>query len=92
VGEHKREVQLSKHSKALVLTSALFFASATPAMAQDTVTTDPAVTTTDVRDDDDDNGEWGWLGLLGLAGLLGLKRRDDHRHTNTTGTSTSNRL
>lgn len=55
-----------------------------PAAAQDTQST-----TTTEREDDGFNP--GWLGLLGLAGLLGLKRRDNHVHTGTTGT-THNRV
>ena len=61
---------------ALVLTLA-----AAPSFAQDTTTTD----TVTAESGEDDNGfdEWGLLGLLGLAGLLGLKRKDDHRSTNS---------
>lgn len=88
-----------KHNKALLLSTAILLASASPAFAQtntadvvdvttnDTVdvTTDGmnGVTTTDNRDDDNDF-PWGLLGLFGLAGLLGRKRRDDDVHVDRT--------
>jgi MYXO-CTERM domain-containing protein len=81
---------MTKSNKAAMIAAALIFASATPAVAQDTVGPD-GVTTTDVRDRDEDRtGLWGLLGLLGLAGLLGRKRqdtvyRDDRSTTGTTG-------
>jgi MYXO-CTERM domain-containing protein len=76
---------LTKTTRAAVLSAALIFASAAPAVAQSTTPTD-TVTTTDTGDRDDDSGKWGLLGLLGLAGLLGLKRRDTHYQDNRSNT------
>ena len=75
-----------KHRKALLISTALILAGASPALAQDTntgdvvdVTTNDTVDvatddmddlTTDGRDSDDDDG--GKWGLLGLLGLAGL--------------------
>ena len=83
---------MSNQRTALLLSTALLLASASPAFAQTNtgdvvdvttndsveVTTDDmsGVTTTDDRDGDGNTGKWGLLGLLGLAGLLGMKRRD----------------
>ena len=81
---------MSKLNLAALAAAAALLGTATPAIAQDTATTDPMATTAPVEEDrDDDSGKWGLLGLLGLAGLLGLKRRDrdDDRRT-TTGNTT----
>ncbi len=95
------------HRKALLISTALLLASASPAFAQDTntgdvvdvttndtvdVTTDDMTdVTTDSRDGDDDDFDWGLLGLLGLAGLLGMKRREPDLHRDTSTGSTTDR-
>ncbi len=96
-----------KHRNALLISTALLLASASPAFAQDTntgdvvdVTTNDTVdvttddmdgVTTDSRDGDDDDFDWGLLGLLGLAGLLGMKRREPDLHRDTTTGTTTDR-
>ena len=94
-----------KHRKALLVSTALLLASASPAFAQDTdtgdvvdVTTNDTVdvttddmndVTTDSRDGNDDDFDWGLLGLLGLAGLLGMKRREPDHRRDTTAGTTT---
>lgn len=96
-----------KHRKALLISTTLLLASASPAFAQDTntgdvvdVTTNDTVdvttddmngVTTDRRDGEDDGFDWGLLGLLGLAGLLGIKRRDPDLRRDTTTGTTTDR-
>ena len=82
-----------KHNKALLLSTAILLASASPASAQtntgdvvDVTTNDSLDVTTDNRDDDNDF-PWGLLGLLGLAGLLGRKRNDDVHVSRTDNTN-----
>jgi hypothetical protein len=98
---------LFKHRKALLVSTALLLASASPAFAQNTDTGDVVdvttndtvdVTTddmndviTDSRDDDDDDG-FDW-GLLGLLGLAGLMgmKRRESDHRDTTAGTTTDR-
>ena len=96
-----------KHKKAVLLSTALLLASASPAFAQgsntgdtidvttndtiDVTTDDMNGVTTDSREGDDDTGNWGLLGLLGLAGLLGLKRREPDHRRDTTNATNDTR-
>lgn len=96
-----------KHKKAVLLSTALLLASASPSIAQgsntgdtvdvttndtiDVTTDDMNGVTTDSREGDDDTGNWGLLGLLGLAGLLGLKRREPDHRRDNTTGTTDTR-
>ena len=79
---------MTPKAKSLAI-AALLAISASPAIAQNAMTTDSYGTPTPVEEREDDEFPWGLLGLLGLAGLLGLKRRDrddnDRTRTGTTG-------
>ena len=75
----------------------LALAAASPALAQNTTTTNPGTPNTSVTTNppaavverDRDHGNWGWLGLLGLAGLAGLMPRKNRVAERTTLNETS---